>query len=327
MQRKQQSVVRETFTDVLKKRKWSLIIPAILLILVIAFSVVLRIIRSNNEVFHSDVLPVMLDLNPIAIESSTESLGSVLTETAPVDDSYFADALFVGDSLCDGVRVYQEVFPGYRTATKIGLGIEQLLYDEFYSLSDEQKLSAIDHVSTMQPAKLYIMIGTNDILWNEPAKMAASYGAFIDEVLVRLPSCKIIVQSIPPTTADTASKRTMMSQERIKAFNEELKQLAIDKGVYFLDVYSVIVGEDGYMRTEIAAPDGIHMQPSGYALWCNYMKTHAVQSDASYSIGADGYIKFTQGTAPQEEPEQTGTDETPQENAETATDETPSGDT
>ncbi len=303
MQRNSRPATYETFAEVLKKRKWTLIIPAILLVLVIILSIVIRIARSNNEVFHSDVLPVMLNLNPIELESSTEDLGTVLTETAPVDDSYFADALFVGDSLCEGVRVYQDVFPGYRTATKIGLSIDALLFEAFMPLnpaSDALKLSAIDHVSEMRPAKLYIMIGTNDLVWNDPPKMAESYGVFIDEVLKRLPSCKIVVVSIPPTTEATSTSRPNLSRERINAYNEELKKLAMAKGVYFLDGHSSLVGADGYLPVEIAFDDGIHLQPSGYIRWRDYLKSHAIQSDASYSIGEDGYIIFTQSTKPQE---------------------------
>lgn len=306
MQNRKQNLPQETFADVIKKKKLALIIPAALLLIVLLLSLTIRIVKSNNDDFHSGLLPKKLDLNPISAESSTEGLGSVLTETTPVDDSYFADALFVGDSLCDGVRVYNEVFPGYKTATKVGLGIDQMLYEEIFSPADNQKLSVIDHVSTIRPNKLYIMIGTNDIVWNDPAKMAESYGAFIDEVLARVPGCKIVVQSIPPTTARVAAERPTMSLERIQAYNANLKQLAIDKGVYFLDVHAAIAGPDGYMPEEIAAADGYHMTSEGYQIWCDLMKSHPIQSDSSYSIGADGRIAFTQGSAasqPQEQAE------------------------
>ncbi len=290
----------ETFAEALKNSILALLIPALLVVAVLTLSAVIRSVKSSSELFHSDLQPKMPELHPIETEEleGVGAVGTILTETTPVDDSYFADALFVGDSLCDGVRVYTQVFPGYRTATKVGLGIDALLYQPFASVTDGENLSAIDHVSTIKPSKLYIMIGTNDLVWNDPAKMAESYGAFIDEVLARLPGCKIVVESIPPTTARTAAQRPMMSAERITAYNEHLKQLAIDKGVYFLDVHSVIVGADGYMPEEIAANDGYHMNASGYQLWCNYMKSHPIQSDASFSIGADGRIQYTQTEQP-----------------------------
>lgn len=302
----------ESFAEVFRDKKYYMIVPAVLLTAAIALTFCIRSMKSGSEDFHSDLLPKPFDLNPIEMATQAVS-GTVLTETDPVDDSYFADALFVGDSLCDGVRVYNEVFPGYKSAAKVGLSIDGLLVEPYFSAADNQKLSAIDHVELVRPSKLYIMIGTNDIVWNDPAKMADSYGKFIDEVLNRLPSCKIVVQSIPPTTAATAANRPKMSLERIRAYNAELKLLAMEKGVYFLDVHSVIAGEDGYMPYEIAAADGYHMQANGYARWRDYMKSHPVQSDASYSIGPDGLITFTQGTGINQPAEETAAEETANE--------------
>ncbi|MEG2233248.1 MAG: GDSL-type esterase/lipase family protein [Oscillospiraceae bacterium] len=289
---KTKRVARETFGDVFKKNKIVLIITASLFVATILTSTVIKLVKSGDDDFHSGLEPAVLDLTPLAVESEMSG-GTVLTETAAVDDSYFANALFVGDSLCDGIRVYADIFPGYRTVTAIGLGIEATLYQEIPNVIDGQKLSAIGHIEFIKPQIVYIMIGTNDMVWNSPETMLVSYEKLVNEIMTRLPSCKIVVESITPTTLETATKRTGFSQDRIKTFNDGLKALAMKKGVYFLDVHAAIVGPDGYMPQEIAQPDGIHMKPEGYALWRDYLRTHTIQGDAAFSIGADGYIKFT----------------------------------
>ena len=108
-----------------------------------------------------------------------------------------------------------------------------------------------------------------------------------------LSSADIVLESIPPTTQQTAQERPSYVKENILAYNSAVKELAVRKGVYFLDVYASVVGPDGYLPEAIAAADGIHFQPSGYQIWKDYLKTHVIQGEASYSLGADGAMQFT----------------------------------
>jgi hypothetical protein len=126
------------------------------------------------------------------------------------------------------------------------------------------------------------------------------YSALIDAIKSRIPGCHIVVQSIPPTTSATAASRPKFSKDNIIEYNARLLDVAIQKGVYFLDVHSALLGDDGYLMGDIAAPDGIHLKPSGYQIWYDYILSHAIKGEAFYSIDGSGHIKYiSPGGAPE----------------------------
>ena len=153
----------------------------------------------------------------------------------------------------------------------------------------------LDQILYFKPKKIYIMLGTNGLNWDGITVKALidGYEQFLDQLIAAMPGADIVLESIPPTTQQTAQERPSYVKENILAYNSAVKELAVRKGVYFLDVYASVVGPDGYLPEAIAAADGIHFQPSGYQIWKDYLKTHVIQGEASYSLGADGAMQFT----------------------------------
>lgn len=282
---------RETFGTVLRKNAFFIVLLSGLLIALIIFSVVIQLVNANRETIRTTLPPSEFSLKPIKTEV-TQERSVTLTETTPVEQSYFDDALFCGDSISDGIRIY-DLFKGYDTCTKIGISPTTVMEDAFFKTEDGQKLTMTDTIVFKQPKKVYIMLGTNGLEWSSIDSLVEGYGKFLDDLKSKMPALDIILESIPPTTKELAAKRTAFSSDNINAYNAAVLTLAKAKGCYFLDVHSVVVGEDGYLIEEIAAPDGIHFQVSGYQLWKDYLFTHTVQGSAAYSIGPDGSMMFT----------------------------------
>lgn len=287
----------ESFAEVFRKRLWLLLLCALLLVLVCALSLILTARNGGKIQLHSKLPPSDLGLTELSVSNDAqEDAGTVLTETARADESYVADALFCGDSISDGYRVYTEVFSGFRTATMIGLSPQAVSYQTFKNKTGDpaEEMTMLQMIQYFNPKKIYIMLGTNGLEWGEPDALIAGYETFLDEVIAAMPTADIIVESIPSTTEATAISRPGFSKERILQYNAMLKEMAGRKGVYFLDIYEAIVGPDGYTPVEIAAAsDGIHFTPDGYRRIKDYILTHTVQGDDAYSIGSDGFIQFT----------------------------------
>ena len=87
-----------------------------------------------------------------------------------------------------------------------------------------------------------------------------------------------------------ATSRPSYTRERVEEYNNLIKELAIEKGIYFLDVYSVFVGEDGYLSKDIAANDGYHLIPRGYKVWFEYITTHTIKGNSSFTMDNQGRI-------------------------------------
>ena len=213
-------------------------------------------------------------------KNSTFVKSGLVPECEMVSDSYFDDAVFLGDSLSVGMEAYSGLDNATficRTSMSVG-GV-------FNKESDGTNL--VDKVKAANPKKIYVMLGVNEYL--VPTNMETvinKFVALIDRLKEDNPEAKIYIQSILPySKAKQDSGR--IKNDVIYDYNEALLKLTEEKDVYFIDVYNAIKDEDGAMRAELTS-DGIHLGGEGCTLWTNYLKTHAVGASAdSKAVSAE----------------------------------------
>ncbi len=201
----------------------------------------------------------------------------IVPELQKVDSSYFDDAVFVGDSLTLGLNY----FSGFNSEFLCmgGLSTKNL---ETEPLADGrtvlEAIAAREHVG-----KVYIMLGTNESIYNKPQEFIARYSAFIDKVREYHPHAVVYIQSIMPVSAiysDTHDLKNYL----IADHNKYLLQLAKDKQCYYIDVNSFFAGADGFLP-EDAGGDGVHLSPENYRLMADFLKTRAVNVGGVKKIG------------------------------------------
>ena len=204
------------------------------------------------------------------LSSSQESSSSVslpVSETAPVDDSYFDDAVFVGDSLMSGFGSYG-VVSMENVFADVGINLDTIMTKA--CISTPNGASTIpDALALKQPAKIYIMLGSNGIAWISPEQLAQKYSDFLDVVLAH-------IASIPPVTAAKQAEDARYDNSAIDAYNQYLLELAEEKGVYFVDVHAFLSDESGTLSAEYAEKDGMHLKKAGYDALFDYLKAHTV---------------------------------------------------
>ncbi len=286
------TIAKESIGRVFKRSRWLLLVLSALLGVFVLSSSLMQLSNQNKRTIHTGVAAAKLNLTPIAAPAQQEVSGTVLTETTRVETSYFDDALFAGDSLTDGIRIY-DVFAGFKTVTKVGISPQTATTTPFYETEDGRELTMVEAIEYLQPKKLYVMLGTNGLNWASIESLISGYDEFLDAVQTRMPNLDIIIESIPPTTLETATERPSYTKENVDAYNAALLELAMKRGLYFLDVHAAVVGSDGYLPEDIAAPDGIHFQISGYSIWKDYLHTHTIQGNAAFSFADDGSIVYT----------------------------------
>lgn len=207
-------------------------------------------------------------------ESGPEAFAPV-PQSEAVGDEYFKDAVFIGNSRTQGLRLYS----GLKDTTwlcSVGLNVETVYTDRF-SVNGKE-LSAVDALAELAPGKLYIMLGLNELGWKSADIFIEKYAAIIDAALAANPDCLVYVQSILPVSAAKDAGGTWCNNANVNARNERLKELAEEKGVYYLDVASAFRGEDGCLPAG-DTPDGIHLTPGLCVSWLDYLKTHTVTEE------------------------------------------------
>ena len=126
----------------------------------------------------------------------------------------------------------------------------------------------IDCVVDGHPAKIFLMVGTNDVSHNLTAdSIATAAGKLIDLNLTRTPNTKLYVQSLLPINNSFGRYKAMKDKEQvIRDINALLRPMAEAKGCTWVEVHERLVDADVNLRKEWTN-DGLHLLPEAYAVW------------------------------------------------------------
>lgn len=217
-----------------------------------------------------------------------------LPENGRVDMSYFDNATFLGDSLTQGIAIYNDnTFPNSDLAAWKGCSPMTLLTNVM-SQPDGTTVDAIDYLRSTDPGKIYILLGSNALVNQKDEVFLKYYEQLLDKILVELPGALIYVQAIPtPTraeTADRAARGQDFSIERISRINDQLAKMVYVRGLYFVDLQETLCTAEGYLNPDFDGGDGLHLNAAGYRAWRDYLISHAAhRHDNPYLLGSPYY--------------------------------------
>lgn len=211
--------------------------------------------------------------SPSTPEETTETDGFYQVpkgEWAPSE--YFDDAIFVGDSLTEGIKHY-DVMSNTTVLAGTGVNLDSIYTKQVIKTGDgDAKISIMDAVAAAKPGKIYLMMGANSLDYQEE-DFLRGYGRIVDSLQQMHPDAVIYVQSIMPVTKAYADSRPNFSNERIDRLNLQLSQMAKEKGVYFVNTAESVKNGEGALPAE-ASSDGIHFGTTYYRKWFDYLREH-----------------------------------------------------
>ena len=207
-----------------------------------------------------------------------------------VDLNYFADAAFLGDSLTVGFSDYQINLGGALICGYTGVGPDAIVNRSAVKSPTRGQEVALDVLAAAQPKKLYILLGTNTLTTLGAAdRFLAYYGQMLDVLRETLgEDCVIYVQSIPPVRPSVAAEKPGLATDVLRGVNEQLAQMAAEKGCVYLDLWEALADGEGNLKEMLAAPDGVHLTAgNGYGAWVTYLRNHAKYSASnSWTMGS-----------------------------------------
>lgn len=180
------------------------------------------------------------ELNAVAVKGQTVCAGSSLMENFPINE------LLMG--LGSTKTVYNRGMGGYT--------IER--YDQ-----------VLDVVLDLEPSKLIINIGSNDL--NLPGdtigNLITRYRALIQRIQAALPRCAITMLAFYPCRPDDGvfkmEGRVPRTMEGVNLANQRVRELAEELGCAYLDCNAPLLDEEGFLKKEYMT-DPIHFSPAGY---------------------------------------------------------------
>lgn len=195
-------------------------------------------------------------------------------ESEPVDDSYFDDVAFVGDSRTDGFRLYSGLERGtYFCVT--GETVASATDMENWKTEDGRKISLADAVAAADCGKIYLMLGVNELGWNGTDIFRSHAENLLRRLQADHPDAEIVVQSLLPVSAEQDAKGSYVNNQRILAYNQVWMELAEETGCDYVNIAEAVTGEDGCLPAEMSF-DGVHLNRAGCHAWLDYLRTHSV---------------------------------------------------
>lgn len=173
------------------------------------------------------------------------------------DRDFFSNDLFIGDSITTGLHLYNKL-DMKNVAASVGY-TPYKAYTDPCDLYDGTSATAVDYAKSMQPKRIYVMLGSNGLL--SSGSMEDNYITLLDKLAAACPSATIYCISVTPVAQYTSYDITM---DMVNEFNAFIKKTCSQKGVTYLDFCSEMTGADGYAKADMVANDGLHFNGSTY---------------------------------------------------------------
>ena len=193
-------------------------------------------------------------------------------EGGPVEDTYFEDTAFLGDSRTEGFHLYSGLKTGAYYCS-VGATVESVFSKAVETPAG--KMPLLDAMAKEDFGKIYVMLGVNELGWSKTETFRDQYAKVIDRLHSDHPDAEIILQTILPVSAKQEKKKTYVNNGRIAAYNEVIFQLAEEKDCALVDAAEAVTDENGCLRAAWS-PDGVHLNIKGCQAWLEYLRTHPV---------------------------------------------------
>ena len=184
--------------------------------------------------------------------------------------------VFAGDSITEAFPIHELLRDGPPMYNRGIGGITSGILLEYI---DEQILQ-------LKPAKVFLLIGTNDIGTYVPIEDAAGrIGQICSRVAAALPDCKIYVESVYPVNVAVAPSNVgARTNELITRLNALIRrEIENIRGAAYIDVYPGLADGNG----DLAAPytdDGLHLNLAGYIKLISLLEPYVSATSAWFRI-------------------------------------------
>ena len=173
------------------------------------------------------------------------------------------DIVFIGNSITNGAE-WNELFPQKRVKNR-GISGD----------TSEGVFDRLDAVVKGKPAKIFILIGVNDISREIKVEtIVLNMKRIVEKIQKESPKTKIYIQSILPVNPDFEMFKGHMKPELIKEINQFYQNIAQEYKVNYIDLYSYFLEDGTDKMNKKYTNDRLHLLGEGYLLWREIVKPY-----------------------------------------------------
>lgn len=192
-------------------------------------------------------------------------------EFVTVDESYFDDALFIGDSRMVGLHDYTSLSEHADFLCETSLTIHKVLQHEFEECGTvEEALSNNDY------GKIYISVGINELGTGTTEDFMAKYTEVVDTLHALEPEAKIFILANMNVAAEKHESDKIFNNNNITARNNAIATLADNEQIFYIDINEVVCDEEGNLSADYTF-DQLHLLGVYNDLYKQFLLEHGVK--------------------------------------------------
>lgn len=135
-------------------------------------------------------------------------------------------------------------------------------------------LERLDEVTAGKPAKVFILIGINDIARNIPDSVILSnYEKIIGRIKKESAGTRIYFNTLLPVNNTFPEKNHFNKDEHIAAVNAGLRKIAAREKVTVIEIHDHFLDKDKKLDKQYTY-DGLHLNAAGYRHWASLLKPY-----------------------------------------------------
>ncbi|TKG94592.1 hypothetical protein EYV94_11625 [Puteibacter caeruleilacunae] len=136
-------------------------------------------------------------------------------------------------------------------------------------------LMRLNDITRIKPAKVFLLIGINDLARGKHTKeVINNHRKIYEQIKAESPDTQLYVQSLLPVNNffGKFSGHTSKS-DSVAIVNKALKVMAREMGHTFVDLETAMKDNEGKLRKDLTE-DGLHLNGRGYQVWVNLIKRY-----------------------------------------------------
>lgn len=184
-----------------------------------------------------------------------------------VDESWYDNTLFIGDSRTIGLRDYARIGNAEYFCS---VGMSVFNYESATAQDknfERQALASL--LSSKTYDKIFVNLGINEAGYPISSLMG-SYKDLLDMIRQAQPDAVIILQGILNVSKNYADGRSYFTPDNINTINDEIRALSDDSSIYYIDINAYFSDANGYLDPDRTI-DGCHLTEDAYKEWITYI--------------------------------------------------------
>lgn len=190
-----------------------------------------------------------------------------------VHESYFSDALFIGDSRTDGLRLYAP-FEGADYFCNTGMSVLKCLETSVESIEGIGSVTLEQLLDQRDYGKVYISLGINDVGYDHEY-LVDYFEDIYNLVREKEPDALVYIMSSMHVAKNRAINEPMFESDNVDHLNELFGALADGEHSFYIDVNEAFDDEEGYLVSDYTG-DNVHLYAKYYEMWDEWLCQNAV---------------------------------------------------